>query len=123
MIRFVQCVRRKQGLTVEDFRRHWKGYQDALMELATASNAYRVSVGFGLKIPHNSAIQEMRGTQEPFDAVLEVWWESGAEVTRLENQPPIAAKLEAIRALQVEFIDLQGSSFFFASEEFDQILD
>ncbi|MCG6967476.1 MAG: EthD domain-containing protein [Chromatiaceae bacterium] len=123
MIRFIQCVRRKPGLPVDEFRRHWQAYQKALEELAGVSDARRMTVGFGLEIPHNSAIQEMRGTLEPFDAVLEVWWDSGAAIARQEDRPEIQERLAAIRAMQVQFMDLHASSFFFASEETDKVLE
>jgi hypothetical protein len=122
MIRFIQCVRRKQGLSVDEFRRQWQGYHQAYHELALASGARRIAVGFGLTIPYNHVIQETRGTLDPFDAVLEIWWESGAAIGAIENRPDIQQAIAAIRALQPEFMDLQGSSFFFASEEVDETL-
>ena len=43
-----------------------------------------------------------------------------AGIERLVAQPEIDAEINALRALQAEFIDLNASSFFFASEELDQ---
>lgn len=122
MIRFIQCVRRKSGLSVDEFRRQWDDYQQAYRDLALSSGARRIAVSFGLTIPYNHAIQETRGTLDPFDAVLEVWWQSGAAIAAIENRPDIQHAIRAIQELQPEFMDLQGSSFFFASEEIDETL-
>jgi hypothetical protein len=122
MIRLIQCVRRKPGITVDAFRRHWQAYQQAYEALAAATGARRFAVSFGLKIPFNTAIQELRGTLEPFDAVLEVWWDNGAQLDGVEEAPEIAARIAETRRMQEAFMDLEASSIFFASVESDQAL-
>jgi hypothetical protein len=122
MIRFIQCVRRKQDLSTEDFRRHWQGYQAAMQAFAAAAGARRMSVSFGLEIEHNATLQALRGSLEPFDAVLEIWWESGAELVRAAEQPDMQQAIEALRELQAQLVNPLGSSFFFASEEMDLAL-
>ncbi len=122
MIRLIQCVRRKPELSVDEFRRHWQNYQQAYKELAVATEARRFAVSFGLKIPYNASIQEMRGTLEPFDAILEVWWDSGAQLDGIEERPDIGQRIDDTRRMQAEFMDLEASSIFFASVETDQDL-
>ena len=117
MIRYVQCVRRKPGLSTEQFRRYWQNYQLVAESFATLAEARRMSVGVGLEIPLNAEIQSLRGTMEPFDAILEIWWDSGADLVRVTQQPAIHEKIEALQQMQQDFISLQDSSFFFASED------
>jgi hypothetical protein len=70
-----------------------------------------------LGIDQNTSIQLARGTREPFDGVLEVWWTSGEQIAKYAQNPTLKDKLAAMRQLQEEFVDLGSSSFFFASEE------
>lgn len=117
MIKYMQCVRRKPGLSIEDFRSHWQDYLVAWRELAIAGLALRMTTSYGLAVEPNAEIQKDRGTQPPFDAVLELWLESGDLVTQMTQQPDVAALIDAMREQQEAFIDLERSSFFFASEE------
>jgi hypothetical protein len=116
MIKFMQCVRRKPNLSVADFRQHWERYTQVWEDLARASEAKRMSTSLGLEIDQNTTIQLARGTREPFDGVLEVWWMNGEPVTKYMQDPAAKSKLAAMRQLQEEFIDVASSSFFFASE-------
>jgi hypothetical protein len=117
MIKFMQCIRRKPQLSAAEFRRHWDRYKEVWVEIARVSKAARMATSLGLEIDHNTTVQLARGTREPFDGVLEVWWGSGDHVNQCMQDPAIREKLAAMRQLQEEFIDLASSSFFFASEE------
>jgi hypothetical protein len=122
MIKFIQCVHRAQGLSVEEFRRSWQDYQDAVQAFAETAGARRIEVSFGLTIAQNKAIQMLRGTEEPFDAVLEIWWDNGAQVTEMTEQAGMRQAMELIREMQPSLMDLHSSSFFFASDEVDLAL-
>lgn len=117
MIKFMQCIRRKPQLSAAEFRRYWDRYREVWVELGQLSRASRMATSLGLEIDHNTTVQLARGTREPFDGVLEVWWGSGEQVNQCLQDPAIKAKVVAMRQLQDEFIDLTSSSFFFASEE------
>jgi hypothetical protein len=117
MIKFMQCIRRKPHLLTADFRRDWDRYKETWLELARLSGAKRMTMSVGLDIDQNVSIQLARRTDEPFDGVLEVWWESGAHVEKMMGNQAIIDKLSAMRDAQEMFADLKRSSFFFASEE------
>jgi hypothetical protein len=117
MIKFMQCIRRKSQLSVPEFRQHWERYTQAWQELAQLSDAKRMVTSLGLAIDQNTSIQLARGTREPYDGVLEIWWTSGEPVTKYTQDPAMQDKLTAMRKLQEEFVDLADSSFFFASEQ------
>ena len=117
MIRYIQCVRRKEGLPVDEFRRHWRRYQTQVQALVKLANAKKASVSFSLEIAENAELQKLRGTAEKYDAILEVWWDSGSEVEAISHQPEFEKALTAVQQMQEEFMSLPDSSFFFASDE------
>lgn len=117
MIKFMQCIRRQPNLSAAEFRRHWDHYKNVWAELARASEATRMVTSIGLDIDQNTTIQLARGTREPFDGVLELWWASGEHVNKCLQDPELKGKLASMRQLQEQFIDLSNSSFFFAAEE------
>lgn len=117
MIKIMQCIRRKPQLSVAEFRQHWDRYKETWLELAKLSSAKRMVTSIGLEIDQNTSIKLARGTGEPFDGVLEVWWENGGQVVKHMDDPALKDKLASMRKLQEEFVELGSSSFFFASEE------
>jgi hypothetical protein len=117
MIKFIQCVRRKQGLSVAEFRRYWETYQDRLRALAEISGAVRLTVDTTLAVEQNAQIMISRGTDEPYDGLAEFWWSTGPEALAFVNRPDVRESIEATRLFQQEFMDLERSTFFFTSEE------
>ena len=115
MIRYIQCVRRKPGLSISEFRQHWRRYQDTVETYARLAKARKAVVSFSLEIAENAELQQLRGTAEKYDAVLEVWWNNGSEVEAIANQPELEEALNAIHQMQEKFISLPDSSFFFAA--------
>ena len=111
MIKFVQCVRRKPGLPLAQFRRYWELYQERLQALAEISGAIRLTVDTTLAVEENAEIMISRGTGEPYDGLAEFWWGSGPEALAFVNRPDVRESIEAVRLFQEEFIDLERSSF------------
>jgi hypothetical protein len=117
VIKFIQCVRRKPEISIQDFRRYWKRYQDKATELARAVNATGLNFCTTLAVDQNTEVMLMRGTAEPYDGVAEM---------RISNAPRLMEKLadgpardiwEEVKSLQTAFMDLDRSSFFFAAED------
>ncbi|MBP1620718.1 MAG: hypothetical protein H6Q02_1485 [Acidobacteria bacterium] len=117
MIKFLQCVRRREDLSPADFVRFWSQYREAVDAVGEATQAVRVTASRTLAVPQNTQLAMARGTGSAFDGVIEVWWERGGDVIADLDQPGIAAQIEAMRRLQAEFMDLEQSSFFFTSED------
>ena len=122
MVKFMQCIRRRPALTAVEFRRYWDHYKTLWLELARASQAKRMVTSIGLDIDSNNTIQLARGTRVAFDGVLELWWESGEQITKYIQDPALRDLLASMRRLQEELVDMTDSSFFFAAEE-DHPLD
>lgn len=117
MVRFIQCVRRKPDVSIQDFRRHWKAYQAKATELAKAMNAVGLTFSTTLAVDENLQVMLVRGTAEPYDGVAEFRISNAPRmIERLEDEPA-KSHWQKLRSMQIEFMDLERSSFFFASEE------
>jgi hypothetical protein len=117
MIKLIQCIARKQGLSVPQFRRHLVEYRDRVQRLADALDAVRVTVCPTLQVEQNLEIMLSRGTSEPFDAVVAIWLERAPDLAAGSEGEDIRGLLDEMRDLQKEFMDLTHSSFFFAAED------
>jgi hypothetical protein len=121
MIKFTQCVRSKSGLGVDEFREKFLEYGEQVRPMATATNAVKVSLSTVLHIDENLEVRAARGTEKPYDGVLEISWAKGADVVAYLAEPEAQQSLVALRALQEGFMDLSRSSFFFSSEEAEYV--
>jgi hypothetical protein len=117
MIKFIQCVRRKPSISVAEFRRSWEAYREKVQALAQSSQAVRFAMSTTLQVEENITIMMSRGTDQPYDGLVEIWWSKGPDALEILNTPETQAQIEAIRRLQEEFMDLGKSSFFFGAEE------
>jgi len=117
MIKFVQCVRRKPGLSKQEFRERWADYGEQVKAIADASKARRCVLSTALVVDQNMSIMQSRGTKAPYDGMAEVWWDRGADVVTFTESAAVAELLEELRRAQEEIMDLPNCTFFFASED------
>ena len=59
MIKFIQCVRRKPGLSKQEFREHWAGYSEKVKAIAEASDAKRCVLSTALVVDQNMDIMRV----------------------------------------------------------------
>ena len=117
MIRLIMCVRRRADLEALEFRRSWVApMRELANELAAASGALHVELSVLLEIPENAAFVDQRGLERPYDAVVELGWEGGAQVRGSGDKPAVSAVRAKIRTLNEHFVDLQHSTTFFADD-------
>lgn len=117
MIKFIQCVRKKPEISIQDFRRSWKTYQAKATELAKAMNAAGLTFCTTLNVEENLQVMLTRGTSEPFDGVAEFRISNAPRTIEALNREPGKSLMEDLQRSQTEFIDLENSCFFFAAEE------
>ena len=117
MIKLMFCVRRKPDLSVAEFRSRWKDHQVFSRSIAREMRAVRVTHSTTLAIAENETFQLTRGTAEPFDAVMEVWWKDSGPVTEGFKNKRIQEMLLRMRADQKNIMDLPNSMIFFTSED------
>lgn len=115
MIRFVHCVKRRPEVLLEDFRAFWTGqaFNGLLEELALHTGALRWQTSLTLNVDANSQLMAERGSEEPFDAMLEVWWDRARELEELAGQPEMRRLQRAIEDCQAPFVDFRQSRRFF----------
>lgn len=117
MIKYIQCVRKKPEMSVQDFRRSWKTYQEKATDLARAMNAAGLTFCTTLNVDQNLQLMLTRGTSEPFDGVVEFRISNAPRTIEALNREPGKSLMENLRRAQSEFMDLENSSFFFAAED------
>lgn len=117
MIKFIQCVRRKPGLSKKEFREQWLRYGHQAQAIADASNATRCVLSSSLAVEQNLEIMQNRGTKAPYDGILEMWWERGNDVVAFLDSGSGDDLIDDLRRAQEAFMDLPNSTFFFATEE------
>jgi len=117
MIKFIQCIRKKPGLSHVEFRRNWAEYRERASAVADAVGASRFSISTALTVAHNVQVQLERGTVAAFDGVAEFCFERASGLEAAFERPEVIGLVKAMRDLQDQFADLERSVFFFVSEE------
>ena len=117
MIKFVQCVRRKPGLSKQEFADHFAEYGKQVKAIADASNGQRCVLSRALAVEQNLEIIQERGTKAPYDGMVEVWWERGSDIVAFLDSGSGDEVVDELRKSQEAFMDLPNCTFFFASED------
>jgi hypothetical protein len=118
MIRLVFALRRKAGLSLQEFQDDWRLRHGPLVaSFATDLNILRYVQTHTLDDPANEAAQRARGNMEPhFDGVAELWWETEAALEEAVASAAGAAAGAALLADEQRFIDLPNSPLWLAYE-------
>jgi hypothetical protein len=117
VIKYIQCVNKKPEMSIQDFRRSWKAYQEKASELAKAMNAAGLTFCTTLNVDQNLQLMLSRGTSEPFDGVAEFRISNAPRTIEALSREPGKSLMQDLRRSQAEFMDLESSSFFFSAEE------
>jgi hypothetical protein len=111
-------MKRKEGISVEEFRRFWNGAEfnglldEMLRHVLTAS----VRKSLTLDIEFNRELQAQRGAKQPFDAVLEIVWQSGADLAGLFGNEEVERLTRQMESIQGHYIDFNESRRFFTED-------
>lgn len=116
MVKLVQCVRRRPGSTIAEFRAAWEDYGRELRRMALEMGAIGARLSTTLESPVNEALRRQRGSAEPFDGIAEVVWTRGSEALASAEEPATVERIAAFRKLQEGFADVSASAFFFVHE-------
>jgi EthD domain-containing protein len=119
MIRFMRCLKRKQGTTVEEFRRQIQGerYRSLIKQGAQIGGAIDHKISICLQLEVMEKIHEANKSTFEYDAVFELYWGTGAHVGDALNTPEMKALLQELQAHMEEFVDLPGSPSFILESE------
>ncbi len=117
MIKFVQCVRRKPGMSKQQFAEQWAKYAETARAIAAASDGLRCTTTRPLPVEQNVEIMQQRGTKAPYDGMVEIWWVRENDVVAFMDSGAGDKLIDELRRAQETFMDLPNCTFFFASEE------
>jgi len=115
VIRFINCMKRKPDLTPEQFRQYWTDpkFTSLIDRVVALTGATRYVRSATLNVSANQLVKERRGGQDPYDGVLEYWWENAANLLDKTSSPDGDALMQEMLAYQRQFVDLANSTAFF----------
>ena len=115
MIRHIKCIRKNPDLSDEEFRTFWNApeYEDLNQQLVTLTKSIRHTRNLALKVAATQRIIADREFIDPFDAVIEVWWEAASQLMELYDTPEAQQLRKIISDYENQFIDTSRSTAFF----------
>lgn len=119
MIRFINCVRRRDDISIEEFRRYWNSpeFEYFFEQLFLIVQPRRFAKNLSLQVSANEQIRQERGSGEPFDGTLEYWWNNAAELLDKYDAPAAQKLRQEILEYQRQFIDIKRCHAFFTEYE------
>ena len=114
MIRFIHCMKRRPELTVAEFREYWNSQEfgDLVNRMQDMVGPVSMIKNLTLNIEINNELMQERGGEEPYDGILELWFESASDLQELSTDEGEALRAE-MEAFQEKFVDFSTSSRFF----------
>ncbi len=119
MIRYLNCFRKKTDVTAEDFRDYWNdaAFDQLIGEVASLTSAARHTKNLVLRVEMGERLLRDRGMSEPFDGIIEYYWDSAGGLASLYEREEGQDLLRRIDGYQGQFIDLSRSTAFFTESE------
>jgi uncharacterized protein (TIGR02118 family) len=116
MFRIVSLLRRKPGMSHEDFLHHWREVHVPMIERnADVLGVVRYSIVAATEPEATARFNPAWGTEDRFDGVGELWLDDSRRVTEPPS-PEAAAILAELAADEVEFVD-RDRSYTLVGEE------
>lgn len=124
MVKIIFCLKRRPGMSREDFQEYWHTRHAQLVcDRAQLLGIRRYVQSHTLFDPRLNGLADQRGfSGPPFDGVAELWFDA-ADVLFPSNTVP-AASVQAAKDLladEAAFIDLKNSPIFVVQEH--EVLD
>lgn len=115
MIRFINCIKRRPEMSIEQFRQYWNSneFVDLINQVVEITGAMRFRKSATLVIEANLQVQQRRGSGEPFDGVLEYWWDKASHLNELFGKPEAKLVMQKMLDYQTQFIDMPHTVAFF----------
>ena len=117
MLKFVQCIKGQPDIELYEFRQYWAEYRARVGTFLKSHGSTRVEFSTALAVEDNLRVMVDRGTRQPYDAMVEGYFEGAARLRQLMEEPGFQEGLSKIQAFQEEFIDLSRSTFFWAMDD------
>ena len=117
MIKLVFCVRRRAGMSVDEFQAYWWDQHGPLVrQHAEALGIRRYVQTHGRPTPVDDALRASRDAPEAYDGVAELWFDSIETLGTAAASPEGLAAGAALLEDERHFIDHAASPLFLAEE-------
>ena len=117
MVKLVYCIRRREDVSPEEFRRYWLDEHGPLVRsVASAIGAVRYVQSHTMAPELNEVLRGSRGADQPYDGITEVWWESLADLQASMQTPESQEAQRRLLEDESTFIDFSRSSVFMTEE-------
>lgn len=118
IIKLVGILRRREDVPSEEFRRYWLEEHGPLVRsIVEAAGVKRYVQSHTLETGLNAAVASGRAAVEPFDGLVEVWFEGSLEdMTALLGSEDFQRANATLIQDESKFIDPERSSFFLTQE-------
>ena len=115
MIRLITCLKKRADISPGKFREFWNAPEfEKLIERVVAHTGAELSArNLTLTVTANQLLMQDRGLDEPFDGVLEYWWNDAAHFDTMYNDPDSKTLMGEMQEYQREFADISASVSFF----------
>ncbi len=117
MVKIVFCLRRKDGMELDEFQRYWREEHAPLVQQhAGALGIVRYVQTHTRPSPEGDLLRASRGGPEAYDGVAELWFRDTTALIEAASTPEGMAAGAALLEDERRFIDLAHSPLFLAEE-------
>jgi uncharacterized protein (TIGR02118 family) len=118
MIKLVFTLRRRDGMSREEFQRYWREEHAPLVQRHAETLHLRRYVQVHLRETElNDALAGLRGGQPSFyDGVAELWWDSLEDLVAASSTEAGQAAAQELLEDEQRFIDLPNSPLWLGEE-------
>ena len=118
MIKLVFTIRRREGMTREEFQRYWRDEHAPLVKRhAETLRIRRYVQTHARETDLDDALAGSRGSEPRFyDGVAELWWESMEDLLHASTSEEGQAAGQALLEDERRFIDLTNSPLWLGEE-------
>ena len=118
MIKLVFCLRRRPGMSRDDFQAYWRDHHAPLVgEVAPVLRIRQYVQSHGFDDPRLAAPTDARGTiVAPYDGVAELHWDTIEEVAAAGDSKEGRDAGRRLLEDERKFIDLPNSPLFWVRE-------
>lgn len=117
MIKFVYCVRKKEGTSDADFYRYWKENHGPLVKsFADTMGSLKYVQSHTIDTVLNDVGREVRGMRQAYDGITEVWFKSADALNDMLQTEEGKAANKALIEDEARFCELAECSVFLTEE-------
>ena len=117
MIKLVYCLRRRNDVPSEEFRRYWlEEHGPRVRGFAEALRARKYVQSHTIESELNQLLSDSRGMEAHYDGITEVWWDGMKELEAGFGSPEGQAASSDLIEDEARFIDLARSRIFLTEE-------